>query len=202
MARKLYVALNLPRNASEVPAYAKHIAACMAGNPYFPSPNVPIATLLAHVADLEAAEVVTRSGLRGAAAARNAKLIIVKGDLEQLRIYVQTVARQHGEDAAAVVVSSGMSIKQVAGPKKPDFEAKQGKRSGSVRLVVRHPGVVTSFDWQYSIDGEHWTDAQSKVRANVDIDGLTPGTRYWFRYRTLTAEGTSDWSERLTLLVV
>ncbi len=202
MARQIYVALKLPRRTGDVLAYAKHVAALMAGNPYFPSPTVPIATLLAHVAELDAAEVATRRGTHGAAAERDAKLAVVHDDLRQLRAYVRTIASQHAEDAAAVVVSSGMSVKQTAGPRKAAFAAKQGKVSGSVRLFVRHPGIVASFDWQLSSDGVHWINAPSTVRASQELEGLTPGTRYSFRYRTLTRDGTSDWSDPLDLLVL
>ncbi len=202
MATKITVALNFPRTVGEALAYAKHIAASMTGNAYFPSPTLPLATLVGHIADLEAAHVVARTRADGAAAARNAKLVVVHDDLKRLRSYVETIANQHGEDAPAVVVSSGMSEKDSAGPLKAGFSAKQRKRSGSVRLAVRHPGIVTSFDWQLSTDGVVWTDLRSTVVANLDLDGLTPATRYHFRYRTLTRNGTSDWSDPLTLLVV
>ena len=61
---------------------------------------------------------------------------------------------------------------------------------------------VTSFDWQSSSDAVHWIDAPSTVRPNQDLEGLPPGTRYSFRYRTLTRDGTSDWSDPLAIVVV
>ena len=201
MAKHLHVAHKFPKGNGDFLAYAKHVAAMMGGSPYLPSPTVPIATLLGHIADLDAAEVVTRTRVHGAAAERTGKRVIVEADLRQLRAYIECVASQRAEDGLAVIASSGMSVKQPAGPKKAVFAVKQGKRSGSVRLVVRHPGIVTSFDWQSSSDGTHWIDAPSNVRANQDLDGLTPGTRYSFRYRTLTREGTSDWSDPLTMIV-
>ena len=202
MAKRIHVALNFPRTVGEALAYAKYIAASMTGNPYFPSPPVPMAVLASHIASLEAAEVTTRSGAQGASADRNAKLIRVHDDLKHLRVYIETVANQHGVDALAVVASSGMSRKQVAGPSKADVAVKQGKVSGSVRIDVRHPGITASFDWQLSIDGEHWVDAPSTTEAGTDIHNLTPGTLYSFRYRTLTRAGKSDWSDPVTLLVV
>jgi len=202
MGNRILVALNFPKNPSEVPAYARHIASCMTGNAYFPSPIVPIATLLGHTVELEAAEAVRASGLRGAAAERNAKCETVHNDVKQLRTQVETVANQHGVDGAAVVASAGMSVKNAAGPSKSDFAVKQGKTSGSVILIVRHPGIVTSFDWQHSADGVHWIDSGRSVVATFDIDGLTPGILYSFRYRTLTRDGTSDWSDVVTFRVV
>jgi hypothetical protein len=202
MARMIKVALNHPRTAVGILMYAKHVAACMTGNPYFPSPTLPIATLVAHIAELEAAEILTGTRTRGAATDRDAKLSTVMNDLRQLRTYVETLANQHAEDAEAVVVSAGMSVKESAGPSKAAFAVKQGKVSGSVKLSVRHPGVVASFYWQSSTDGVHYIDRESTTWAHQDIDGLTPGILYHFRYRTLTGDVMSDWSDPLTLLVV
>jgi hypothetical protein len=200
--RKITVALNFPHSVGEAIAYARHIATSMDGNPYFPSPPVPIATLLAHVARLEAAEVVASTGPLGAASQRDVELDVVHGDLKRLRTYVEVVANQHAADAEAVVASSGMSLKQSAGPSKPQFAVKQRKVSGSVRLEVLHPGPPSSFDWQYSTDGVHWTEAGRTNKAKLDLSGLVPGTRYSFRFRTLTKDVLSDWSDPLTLLVV
>ena len=198
---KLTVALNPPKGIAKFIAYAKFIAACMEGNPYFPSPPVLIAKLLAHIADLEAAEIVTRTRVQAAAAARDVKREIVLGDLEQLRMYVQTVANQHAEDAPAVVASSGMSLKRSTAAKKADFTAKQPLRTNSVRLDARHPGGDASFDWQYSKDGVAWFDGPRTVQSRVTLDELVPGTLYWFRYRVLTKAGLGDWSEPITLMV-
>ncbi len=200
--RRLIVALNFPKPIGQAIAYAKFIAGRMEGNAYFPSPTLPIATLSAHIAELDAAEAAVHTGLHGAATARDAKLVRVHDDLKQQRAYVQTVAGQRAEDAEAVVASSGMSIKRTAGPRKPLFSVKQLGTSGSVRLSVRHPGTTTSFDWQSSVDGVHWLDAARTTKASVDLHDLTPGSLYYFRYRTLTTHGLSDWSDPITLLVV
>jgi hypothetical protein len=174
----------------------------MQGNAHFPAPTVPIATLLAHTAEVEQAQVVAQGGVHGAAAERDAKLLIAKGDLEQLRTYVETVASGYGEEAEAVVTSSGMTVKRSAGPRKPLFAVKQGPVSGSAILVVRHPGVVTNFYWQYSTDGAQWTSAPDTVVARRDLEGLTPGVRYFFRQRTNTRKGTGDWSDPIAFMVV
>lgn len=95
-----------------------------------------------------------------------------------------------------------MSVKQSAGPSKADFAAKQLAKSGSVRLEVRDPGVEASFDWQSSIDGIDWVDAGRTVHTHLDLHALTPGPVYFFRHRTLTREGLTDWSDPFKLLVV
>jgi len=204
MAKRIKVALNFPRSPGKALVYAKHILACMTGNAYFPSPTLPLATLAAHIADLDAAEVTAGTGAYGTATERDAKLAIVKGDLQQLRMYVETIAQQYPlDEAKAVVVSSGMSVKQVAGPDKAPAAVKQGKTSGSVRLDVRHPApkTVTTFHWQWSTDGLHWFDAPPTAEAKTTITDLTPGTWYFFRYSTFSRNGMSDWSDPLKFLV-
>jgi hypothetical protein len=200
--RKITVALNFPDSVGEAITYARLIARRMAGNAYFPSPPVAIATLLVHIEELAAAEVVASRGAHGDAALRNVELDAVHRDLQQLKTYIETVANQHAEDGIAVVTSSGMSVKRSAGPKKALFNIKQQKRSGSVRAEVRHPGKDASFDWQYSVDGIHWIDAGRTNTARLDIDNLSPGTRYHFRVRALMGDVLGDWSDPIPLLVV
>ena len=190
-----------PRGIGPFLAYAKNVAARMAGNPYVPSPPVPLATLLAHIADFDAALVASLSRARGSAKARDAKREIVESDLRQLCSYVETVANQYPDEGPLIIASSGMSAKGKTGPRKTKFAVKPGKTSDSVRLVVIHPGIVTQFDWQYSSDGTLWIDAPRTVWAHQELEGLTPGTRYFFRYRTLTRDGLSAWSDALTMIV-
>jgi hypothetical protein len=201
---KITVVLRLPkRSPGKSILYAKYIAACMQGNPYFPSPTPPIATLVAHIAELDQAHVVARTKALGTAKARDAKLRVVEDDLKTLRSCVETVANTYAfEEGVAVVKSAGMDVKGRTGPRKAPASIKQGGVSGCVVLNVRHPGIVTSFDWQQSVDGTTWTDARQTVHAKLVLTGLTPGVRYSFRFRTLTRKGKSDWSDPLALLVV
>lgn len=201
--RKITVILKLPeRKPGKTILYARHIAASMQDNPYFPAPPLPLATLLAHIEELEQAQIVAMTRAHGAAAERNAKLVMVENDLRRLRSYVETVANGYGEEGEGVVVTSGMTVKERSGPRKGPWTVKQGRTSGTARLLVRHPGGSVYFDWQYSTDGELWVDAPSTTYAHQTISNLTPGRRFWFRYRTLRGEVKSDWSDALVLLVV
>jgi hypothetical protein len=47
-----------------------------------------------------------------------------------------------------------------------------------------------------------WIDAKATTYAHLDLEGLTSGVRHWFRHRTLTRDGMSDWSDPIELLVV
>jgi hypothetical protein len=199
--RKLKVVLNPPRTIGHYILFARFIASRMQGNPYFPAPTVPIATLLAHIDELEALEVQMLSR-RAVSNARNAGLTTVKADLDVLAMYVQTRAGERMLDSEAIVASAGMSIKRFPGPGKPAFVVKQGKLSGSVKLVVRDSGRNRTFYWQYSSDGATWIDMEDTVVAHAELSGLTPARLYSFRYRRRTSKGLEDWSQVYTLFVV
>ena len=95
-----------------------------------------------------------------------------------------------------------MSVKNTRGPSKPTFEAKQLPVSGAVHLFARAAKGRASYDWQYSKGEEPWLFGPRTVRADVKLHGLARGAVYFFRYRTVTKEGVSDWSEVVSLLVV
>jgi len=169
--RTLKVILNAPRSIGHDILFARFIASRMQGNPYFPAPTVPIATLLAHIEALEV-QILSR---RDVSKARDSALLAVKADLDMLAMYVQTLAGERMLDSEAIVASAGMSIKRFPGPGKPPFVVKQGKLSGSVKLVVRDSGRNRTFYWQYSSDGATWIDREETVVAHAEISGLTPG---------------------------
>jgi hypothetical protein len=95
-----------------------------------------------------------------------------------------------------------MSVKNARGPSKPTFEAKQLPVSGAVHLFARAAKGRASYDWQCSKGEERWLFGPRTVRADVKLDGLARGAVYLFRYRTVTKEGVSDWSQIVSLLVV
>jgi hypothetical protein len=197
--RRVIVILKRPRRLGSLLTYARHIAACLDGNPYFPSPRVPIATFLAHIAAAEAAHVEVLSGRHGAAAERDVKLLTVVQDLDLLAVSVQSVVDQRSDDALAVAASSGMTVKQTRGPAKWAFGAKPSGISGD--MIVRFPRQrrEESFDLQYSADGQPWGDPLRVSTAKTTVTGLTPGVLYHFRYRRFLDNLLGDWSEAFSL---
>ena len=75
------------------------------------------------------------------------------------------------------------------------------RTSGAALLVARAATTRASYDWQWSTDGTLWVDLERSVRADAALTGLTPGRRYYLRYRTLTKDGVADWSQVVSLLV-
>ena len=201
--KRIIAALNEPRTIHEYVTYAQFVTECVAADPVFASPRPPIAVLLADVAALRAATAASLSRTAGTRPARRALAGRIHGDLTTLKHYVQEVADSHPrEEAASVITRAGLSVKNARGPSKPPFEVKQLPLSGAVHVCARAAKGRASYDWQYSKDQQQWLFGPRTVRADVKLYGLVRGTVYFFRYRTVTKEGVSDWSQVVSLLVV
>jgi len=202
VAARPLVALKLPTKIKSIITTAENIAAAMNNNPTFPTPNPPIATLLADIAALNTAETAVLSRTKGAVETRNAKLALVRADLENLKTYVQSVAGAGTPaNAPAVIQAAGMTSRKVTAQDKPALAAKQGSVSGTVNLVAKSAGTRAAYDWQYSTDQKTWTTLPMTLQAKTGISGLTAGTTYYFRVQSLIKTGTENWSQIVSLMV-
>jgi hypothetical protein len=200
--KRVLAALNEPRTIHEYVTYARFIVERVAADAIFAAPRPPSAELLADVAALEQATVASLSRTVGTKATRLGKKARVHQGLMTLRCYVQQVADASPGEQAAIIHRAGMSVKNARGPSKAGFEAKQGPVSGAVRLFARAERTRASYEWQYSLDQRTWLSSPATVRADTTIRGFIPGTRVFFRYRTMTKAGESDWSDVVSLFVV
>jgi hypothetical protein len=199
--RRVIAALNEPRTIHAYVTYARFIAERVAADAIFAAPRPPSADLLADIAGLEQATVASLSRSVGTKAKRLERKARVHQGLMTLRCYVQEVADGSPGQQASVIARAGMSVKNARGPSKAGFEAKQGPVSGAVLLSARAERTRASYEWQYSLDQQTWLSAPPTVRADTSIRGFLPATRVFFRYRTVTKAGVSDWSDVVSLWV-
>jgi hypothetical protein len=193
--------LNLPRTVSGVIYFARSVATGMSDNPAFPDPFPSIPTFSADITALEAAEADVLSRLRGTAEIRDEKWATVCLDLGHLKAYVQWVADADPSQAEALIANAGMSAKKIGSRAKGELEVTQGIVSGLAHLVAKAAARRAAYEWQYGTDRKTWISAPPTLGAQTDIGGLTPGVLYFFRFRSLTKEGESAWSQVVTLLV-
>jgi hypothetical protein len=197
---RIIVALNPPERNADFIYLAKLVANSLAKEPLFAQPTPPLAVLEAHIAELEDAEAQTLTRTRGTASARKAARAVVHCDLRQVQCFVQSLADASPADAAAIVESSGMSVKASSGHGKADFDVKVGPVSGSVHLYARAAKTRSSYDWEHSLDGVTWTRAESTVRADTVLS-VTPRARSYFRFRRVTKDGVGAWSQVVSVMV-
>src|SRR5580698_7008007 len=137
MAASSIAVLKLSKKIADVIAFAQLVATSMeAEKASFPSPVPSMTTFQADITALIGAETAALGRAKGAVETRNAKLEVVKTDLELLRSYVQAVAdAANPTNAAALVESSGMNLRHVTLPDKATITVRQGLVSGTVILT-------------------------------------------------------------------
>ncbi len=195
--KRTLVALNPPRRMHDFLVYAKVIAERLTEDPVFNPPPSFLPDLKADIAALEAALVSATTREIGLAAARRACEAKVMAEIRQVQSYVQWLAGSTSspDEAAGIAVRAGLRVKNTAGPSKATFAVKPGRTPGSARAYARAAKTRASYEWQYSSDGVHWLSVPTTVRADAHIEGLVAGAQYWFRCRSVTKDGVSDWSE-------
>jgi hypothetical protein len=198
---RVLVTLALPRSIPALIKRAQGVVAALTNNAAFPSPTPTLATATAHINTLATAEVVAGTRAQGSAAARDDQLRIVLADLHQLKSYVQAVADQNPESAAALITSAGMSTRKAPDRNKAPLAIKQGAVSGSIVLVAKAAAHRAAYAWQWSLDQKTWTTLPDTLQAKTTASGFTPGVMVYARSRAVLAAGEGDWGQVVSLLV-
>ena len=195
--------LKLSRRVKNVITFAQNVATAMTNNPAFPTPNPSLATFQADVAALNAAETAALSRGKGAVETRNARLVVVRSDLENLRTYVQTVAHAANPSTAeAIIQGAGMTVRKSTLHDKAALAVKPGSVSGTVNLAAKAAAKHAAYSWQYSTDQKTWISLPQTLKAKAGISGLTAGTVYYFRMQALTATGEGNWGQIVSLMIL
>jgi len=200
-AHRSLAVLDLPKRINVLITYANSVVEGMTGNASFPTPSPALATVTAAITDLQVAENAAIIRTKGAAATRDSKRAVLVTLLQSLRMYVQSIADQNGEDAPSIIKSAGLAVKKTATRKPRVFAALAGAVSGTVKIVAPSAGHRSSYDWQSSPDGKTWTDLGTTLQAKTTLTGQTPGTVLQFRYRPVLKTGATDWSAPVTITV-
>lgn len=194
--------LKLPKPMNDLVNYARAILAAMSGNANFPSPSPSLLEIGGAIDELEAAQQVVLTHVRGAAGPRNEKRVALVAKLELLKGYVQSIADANHADATGIIHSASMAVRKVAVRPKRAFSVKAGPLAGSVKVLAPSAGNRASFDWQLSVDGgATWQPLPTTIQAHTGVTGLQVGTTYSFRYRAVVKTGAGDWSEPVSFKV-
>jgi hypothetical protein len=195
--------LSSPPQNKQLITFARAVHEHLSGNLHFPSPSPTLALFAANIAAFEVAETKAATRAKGAAKERDAKRQKVKEDLGHLRDYVQSVVEKQatGEDAAAMIESTFMSVRKAYKRSKGELSAKNTGVSGTVVLDAKAIAPAAVYYWQYSLDQETWTSVPKTMKARTVIAGLTRAATYYFRFRGFTRAGEIGFSQVVSLLV-
>jgi len=197
VTRRVIAVLDFPNDIDDFITYANGIRNSMAASPFFAGLTAEIAALLADIGTLQ----TSHNGLQSnppttTTAERDADLVTVQNDLRGLKMEVQALADVAPADAETIITAAGMKVKKQGAINKQDFIVKDGKVSGSVRLIAKGSTVARSaHDWAQSPDGTNWTPVTPTLKADTEVSGLTPGSIWDFRHRYILKDGATDWLE-------
>ena len=197
------LSLKLPTPAPQLVTYVQGILNALTGNPTFPTPNPPLATIASAVSDLQTAETAASTRAKGTIATRNEKRAALVSLLDMLGAYVQSVADATPENAPSIIESAGLAVRKTPVRVPRVFSVKQGTVSGEVKIVASSAGPRASYEWEYSLDGgTTWLAIPPTIQAKTSVAGLKPGSSVMFKYRSVTKTGASDWSQPITMPLV
>ena len=185
-------------------SFFRHVNSQLYGNPLYPKPDIPEAEATAVVDALEAAMQAAKEGGPAAISALHGAAERADTLYRNLAHYVERIAA--GDETS--ILSSGFHIsKQPVITPKPELAAHDGEHSGDVKLVGKAKERAAAYHWQMSKESDDgtdgvWVDIGTSTRATFVVSGLQIMKRYKFRYAVITPDGTSDYCESVSKIIV
>ncbi|HEX3228028.1 MAG TPA: fibronectin type III domain-containing protein [Pyrinomonadaceae bacterium] len=198
------VKLNISRlSITQKIARCRQIITAMTGNPNFPSPNPTLNAINTAIDEVEEAfhaSQTARQEAKTKTSVLSDKDDVLSGLMVQLAAHVESVA---GSDEAKIR-SAGMDTKATASAPTEiteppaNLSATAGDRDGEIDLAWEAISGAKSYVLERSPDpatAASWTHAGVSTKSSHTINGLTSGTRYWFRVAAVNGIGQSGWSD-------
>ena len=184
-------------------AKAEQVVPAMTGNPTYPTPTPTLASISTAATELRTADaesVAARQTAKEKTAIKNQKEEKLEQLLTQLAAHVESVA---GGDEQKIL-SAGFDVRTVGvvtteTPDAPQgLTATVGDHEGEIDLSWDTvPGAKSYVIGQSADSGTPvtWSHAAVSTRSSYTANGLTSGTRYWFRVAAVNNNGQSGWSD-------
>ncbi len=182
---------------------ARQIVAALTGNPSFSTPTPALTVVNSAIDDFETAYIATQAARQDAKAKtsdQQQKEDLLDRIMTQLASYVEAAAG----DNEALIQSAAMDVRAAPStnseiPAPPSsLSATAGDRDGEIDLTWDTLFGARSYVIERSGDpptSTSWSHAAVATKSRATIEGLTSGTRYWFRVAAVNTNGQSGWSD-------
>ena len=203
--RKIKVLLDFIKySVSEKLVFYRHVISNLLDNPAFPNPYVSLADVKTDVDDFEAAILAAKDGGHTAVSALHDSEEVVDDDFRTLALYVDKMAA--GDETK--ILSSGFHMsKQPVISTKPLLAIYDTEHPGTVKIVVKAQENAAAYILQYSKDvipmtESEWIQAGISTYVTFELKGLTVGCTYYFRFASVTPQGTTEYCQPVAKIVV
>jgi hypothetical protein len=192
------------KSVSLIITESRAIVAGMTGNPWFPSPPVPLATVTTAIDNVAAQQTKAGTGLRGAVPAMHALVVTLEGLLKQLASYVSNVANENAADGNAIIAGAHMYQRRKAAKTNNGYRVHATKTAGELFIMtVKVPRAFYEFEMTTDPNNaSSWTLIYKGPKVKFIKTGLVSGTRYYIRVKTVTVAGESAPSDVLSSVVL
>ena len=173
-------------------------------NPRFTTPDVPLEELKSSTDLLETRNVAALTGGKEATALMHQAEDVWVDKMRKTALYVDRIADGDG----VVILSAEFDMaKQPSPAVRPEFSVELGEKSGTIILRRQKVDGARSYIWQYTKQESpliitDWVNAEVTSKASVELSGLTPLTKYWFRVAVVTIEGTGAFTMPIMQVVI
>ncbi|MGA9997546.1 MAG: fibronectin type III domain-containing protein [Pyrinomonadaceae bacterium] len=196
------------RNLSipEKVAKAQQIVTAMTSNADFASPQPPLAQVTTTITELETAYTdaqAARQETKARTSAQNQKEDDFDRIMSRLTSYVESASdgdevkiRGAGFDTRTPTISTPDVLNPPAA-----LAATAGDHDGEIDLHWDKVGKARSYVVEMSADpptNSSWQHKAVSLKSQATVEGLTSGTKYWFRVAAVSTTGQSGWSDPAT----
>lgn len=184
-------------------ARARQIVTALTSNADFPSPQPTLAQVGTAVDELETAyneTLAARQEAKAKTSAQNQKEDAFDRIMSRLASYVESASdgdevkiRGVGLDTRTVSTSSSDTVTAPA-----SLTATAGDHDGEIDLHWDKVNRARSYVIEMSADpptNTSWQHKAVSLKSQATIEGLTSGTKYWFRVAAVSTNGQSGWSD-------
>jgi len=185
---------------------AQQIVTGMTGNPNFPTPSPPLTSITTAVTELSGADndaQAARQAAKEKTSIKTQKEDALDRLLTQVAGYVESIAG----DNEQMILSAGMDMRATGvatsdpPPQLQALAAAEGSHEGELDLTWDPVPSAKSYVIERSGDPvtpTSWVHSGVSTRASFTAEGLTSGSRYWFRVAGVNNNGRSGWSDPTT----
>ena len=111
-------------------------------------------------------------------------------DVREILTLICALVNWDAKSDEVKLLSSSFDVRKATVKNAKTFTAKLGLLSGQIMLEINSYGSAVYY-WEISSDPiDIWSKAAVSSVSKVTIQGLTPGTKYWFRVRI--TKGTKE----------